>query len=341
MGSKIDNKELIQSYIITTAKYDFNVYEKRIVYRIVELLQEMLEGKTLDQKYSIEYSLFQDSKITIPVSKFLNSEKDQNYVRIKEAFISLMKKIFEYQDNKEWETFSLIQNPKIVKGSDEKTTYVNFSLNPHIASALMDFSKGYRKYELATAMKFESIYAMRFYELFSKQKKPINYSVDYLREILMLNDKYKKQSDFVRKVIEVAKKELDEKSEYTFEYVLLPEERKKTTPISSIRFIPIFQPQNEDKDLKKKTVLKQMSKRWFIKDNEIEYLKTQYHFTDDELKNNLSLFESAHNNFAEGELIDLLSEIRPLAMDAKNVKGYVIGSIKKVLERKIINKYNL
>ena len=46
MGSKIDKKELIQSYIITTAKYDFNVYEKRIVYRIVELLQEMLEGKT-------------------------------------------------------------------------------------------------------------------------------------------------------------------------------------------------------------------------------------------------------------------------------------------------------
>ena len=59
------------------------------------------------------------------------------------------------------------------------------------------------------------------------------------------------------------------------------------------------------------------------------------------MKNNLSLFESAYNNFAEGELIDLLSEIRPLAMDAKNVKGYVIGAIKKVLERKIINKYNL
>lgn len=341
MGSKIDNKELIQSYIITTAKYDFNVYEKRIVYRIVELLQEMLEGKTLDKKYSIEYSLFQDSKIILPISKFLNGEKDQNYGRIKNAFISLMKKIFEYEDNKEWEAFSLIQNPKIVKGVDEKTTYVNFTLNPHIATALMDFSKGYRKYELATAMKFESIYTMRFYELFSKQKKPITYSVEYLRDLFLLKDKYKKQSDFVRKVIDTAKKELDEKSEYTFEYVLLPKERKKTTPISSIRFIPIYQPNKEDKDLKKKTILKQLSKSWFIRDNEIEYLKAQYSFTDDELKKNLSLFESTYNNFAEGELIDLLSEIRPLAMGAKNTKGYVIGSIKKVLEQKIINKYNI
>jgi len=30
----INNKDLIQSYIITTAKYDFSVPEKRIIYRI-------------------------------------------------------------------------------------------------------------------------------------------------------------------------------------------------------------------------------------------------------------------------------------------------------------------
>ena len=35
---KINNKELIQSYILTTAKYDYSVYEKRILYRIVEQL---------------------------------------------------------------------------------------------------------------------------------------------------------------------------------------------------------------------------------------------------------------------------------------------------------------
>lgn len=32
---KITNKEVIQSYLITTARYDFSVYEKRIIYRIV------------------------------------------------------------------------------------------------------------------------------------------------------------------------------------------------------------------------------------------------------------------------------------------------------------------
>jgi len=37
----------------------------------------------------------------------------------------------------------------------------------------MNFAKGYRKYELQTAMEFESVYAMRFYELLSGQKTPL------------------------------------------------------------------------------------------------------------------------------------------------------------------------
>lgn len=38
------NKDQIQSYIMTTAKYDFSVYEKRILYRIVEMAQGELQG---------------------------------------------------------------------------------------------------------------------------------------------------------------------------------------------------------------------------------------------------------------------------------------------------------
>ena len=37
MARTIKGNELaIQSYIFTTAKYDFNAYEKRIMYRLVE-----------------------------------------------------------------------------------------------------------------------------------------------------------------------------------------------------------------------------------------------------------------------------------------------------------------
>lgn len=35
----IKNKDILQSYVITTARYDFSIYEKRILYRIIEVLQ--------------------------------------------------------------------------------------------------------------------------------------------------------------------------------------------------------------------------------------------------------------------------------------------------------------
>ena len=47
------NKDQIQSYIMTTAKYDFSVYEKRILYRIVEMAQGELQGlHPSDQGYA-------------------------------------------------------------------------------------------------------------------------------------------------------------------------------------------------------------------------------------------------------------------------------------------------
>ena len=78
----------------------------------------------------------------------------------------------------------------------------------------LDFSKGYRKYELQTAMNFNSIYAMRFYELFSGQKDPITYSIPYLKERFKIENKYNSKNgkkDFLTKVVDVAQKELDEK----------------------------------------------------------------------------------------------------------------------------------
>ena len=39
MAIKITNKDVIQSYLMTVSKYNFSVYEKRILYRLVEAMQ--------------------------------------------------------------------------------------------------------------------------------------------------------------------------------------------------------------------------------------------------------------------------------------------------------------
>ena len=232
--SKINNKEVLQSYILTTAKYDYSVYEKRILYRLVELFQGLIQNQKLKDKIVIEQDNQNTSIVSMPIKLFLQNETDTNHIRIKSALKNLAKKFFEYEDENDWELISVISEPKIKKNTEIAT----FRINPKIVEAFLDFSKGFKKYELKVAMEFESVYTMRFYELLSNQKKPINYTIESLKEIFCIVDKYKETKDFFKRVVEPAKKELDKCSPYTFHYEKIKTGRK----ITGIRFIPIHQP---------------------------------------------------------------------------------------------------
>lgn len=320
---KINNKDLIQSYILTTAKYDYSIYEKRILYRIIELMQEYTQGKKLNEKYYISKTMFDDIDITMPASAFLKDEKDQNYTRTKEALLSLNKKVIQYEDDERWGAFNLIERPEVYKKGDS----VSFRVSPTIARAFLDFSKGYSKYELATAMQFESTYAMRFYELLSEQKKPIDYSIDNLKIMFNVTDKYKLTANFINKVIITAKKELDKSSPYSFDYKPIKTGRK----ITSIRFFPIYQPNNRDMAIEAKKQQKASSLRWDFDKLTINYLKENYLFTEAELKNNRDLFIRA-KECESFDLLYFLSEQKRNAESKKNPKGWIINAIKKQLE---------
>ncbi len=323
----INNKEVLQSYILTTAKYDYTVYEKRILYRIVELLQAMTEGKKLNLRYSVQVTTLEDYDITMPISAVLADEQDENYTRVKNAFISLQKKIIQYEDKKSWQSLNLLERPKIIK--DGGNSVVSFRLSPLIAECFMDFSKGYRKYELATAMLFQSEYSMRFYELFSNQAKPINYGIDTLKEMFGISDKYiGRPADFIKRVVIPAKKELDEKSPYTFIYKELKTGRK----ITSLQFIPIYQADKENQTIKRKQLGKKISTRFYLEPTDKEYLIAQYGFTEKEIKNNCDLFEELYQVLDKGELIDKLADLRRFASESNNPKGYVIKSLKSLLK---------
>ena len=92
MSITIKNKEVLQSYILTTAKYDFSVYEKRILYRIIELNQNLIEGKKLSDRYQVNSTLFKSKEYVMPISAFLTTEDsktDKNHSRIKKALKKL------------------------------------------------------------------------------------------------------------------------------------------------------------------------------------------------------------------------------------------------------------
>jgi len=320
--AKTSNKDVIQSYILTTAKYDFSVYEKRILYRLIELNQELLSGQKLEGKCRVDSNLYGDKIYTIPVKYFLKDENDDNYKEIKKALQTLQKKIITYEDESLWASLNIIANPKIKKYSDT----VTFTVDGLINNALLNFSKGYRKYELKTAMQFDSTYAMRFYEILSGQKSPICYGIDKLKEMFQIQEKYERVNDFKKKVLDMAKKELDKCSPYTFDY----EMNKTGRSFTSVTLYPKYQPQFRDSELEKKDLQKQVSPAWDLSKNTLDYLKNGFDFTQKEIKQNIDLLKQAQSEI--DNFINFMSQVKPRANRAKNPKGYLINSIKKELK---------
>lgn len=318
----IENKDILQSHILTMAKYDYSVHEKRILYRLVELAQCEIEGLDFCKDCrKIEHDLFGLIDITLPISSLLNGEEDKNHKVVKDALTRLSQKYFIYEVDDIWEKINIVVFPKIQK----RSSTVSFTIHPKIWDCMLDFSKGFRKYELKTAMSFESVYSMRFYELLSGQTNPISYTIEYLKDRFQIVDKYKQINDFVKRVIEPAKKELDEKSPYTFEYKINKTGRKFT----SITFFPVYQPQFRNDDLERKELQKQVSPGMILGRQSTDYLKHSFDFTTAEIKQNLEIFTQASKKF---DLIEFLSKVKPRANRANNPKGYVIASIKSQLK---------
>ena len=320
MARTIKGNELaIQSYIFTTAKYDFNAYEKRIMYRLVELAQDELKGIMIrDNMHKIEPTLF-GRDITMPVADILRDEKDQNYTIAKKAFRSLAQKGVEYEDDKVWQYTAIISNPKI----DKIKGFVVFTVLDDIWRCLLDFTKGYRKYELVTAMQFKSVYSMRMYELMSGQTKPLTYKFEDLKERFGVKDKYKLVGHFKTRVLDIAKKELDESSPYSFNYT----EEKEGRKVVGFNFFPTFNPEKKDPELYEREKRSKLTARAQISKAALDYLRYSFEFKAAEINKNKKTIVEGEQKIPD--FIGFLSSLVGPSRTAKNRIGYVINAIKK------------
>ena len=320
-----ESKDIVQSYILTTARYDASIPEKRIMLRIVEMQQEQLNGQKLRGKIIANKSLFDTSyEFEIPYKAVLADAEDGNHKEIRKALIKLEERFFEYEDERIWKRIRLIERPIIKK--HEQT--FSFRLHEGIYEALLNFSKGYRRYELDTMFKFKSVYTMRFYELFSNQKSEVIWSMDNLKLMFRAEKQYKQTGDFIRWVIKPAQKELNEKSPYSFEFIPL----KTGKSITAIKFIPVYVAKNINNELERKRLEKQINLSWSLDLGAVQYLKEQYKFSEIEIKNNIDVFRAAQRIIPD--FILWLSEIKAKANRANNPKGYLINAMKRQVNPK-------
>lgn len=309
------SREVVQSYIATTAMYDFNVYEKRVLYNLVKLAQSQIEGMRLsDNLFKIDHSLKGFVLIELPISYFLTDSDDKNHTRIKEALKSLHQKTFTYKDDEVWECFSIIANPKIQLHS----SMVSFIVNSKVWDVLLNFSRGFARYDINVAFTLESSYSMRFYEMFASQREPIIYSIESLRKIFNLENKYALTKDFIKYVVDSAKGELDRKSPMTFEYTCIKEGRR----IDRLMFFPIRQYDKESPETFYKSTLRKYSSAALTREE--RQMLTDIGFSETGIRNNLALFIECQK---ELDFLYELAMIKAKSRGKRNPCGWCINSL--------------
>lgn len=329
-----ENKNVIQSYMLTTARYDFSVYEKRILYRLVELAQAELQGKNFAEwiGMKVETNLFGDKDITMPVRCILANEEDNNYTKAKKAFKAMSNRTIEQTKGNVWYLDHMLERVRVNLG----TGVAKFRVSPHVWNIVLDFTKGYRKYELKTTMQFKSVYSMRFYELLSGQNKPLNYSIDEIRKMFSIEKKLKKIDRLESVVFEVAQKELDENSPYSFtwEREEVASRGRNGKKVVGYTFYPKYIQKNKDQELQRKELqakIGNIAGAYGMLDKAVsDYLLYNLNMTKDEINANKALFLTAQKELPN--LVDELADLKERAAKNGKGKGWIINGLKGKLK---------
>lgn len=324
------NKDVKQSYMLTSARYDFSVYEKRILYRLVELAQMEIENKPFNEwnGMRIETNLLGDKEITLPVRGILANEEDKNYSLAKKAFKDMAKRTIEKTEANVWYLDHMLERVKVDLG----TGTAQFRVSPNVWNIILDFTRGYKKYELKTTMSFKSVYSMRFYELISGQRKPFHLDIDKLRNMFCLEKKFKSITDLERYVLIPAKKELDEYSPYSFDWERKSVDSRGRNGKKVVGYIlrPKFIQKNRDPELERKELQAKISNvvgRYGMLNKGVrDYLMHNLGMTKEEINANKNLFLTAQESLPN--LVDELAELKTRALRANKGIGWIINGLK-------------
>jgi plasmid replication initiation protein len=110
----------------------------------------------------------------------------------------------------------------------EETGEVIGSFTPQMKPLLLQLREHFTMYYRRRAMSMRSTYAMRFYEILKRYEYQDHFklTVERIRSIFNLKDKYERFGDLKRRVIDKAQDELDKRAGISFEYEVIRDGQK-------------------------------------------------------------------------------------------------------------------
>ena len=178
------NKDLIESYKLTTVRDRIGIYGQRLILRLVELATAEGATQGLDFKSGkdirqVEVGLWGENTVTMPLSD-ITAETD-NRSKPRKAVIALMQEISEAEDEDgDWFAFPFLTFAQVKNGM------LTVKVRQELWQVFMDFRKGFRRFELEAALQLKSTYSLRLYKLVSEQHDTeyLDFQLDELKKML-------------------------------------------------------------------------------------------------------------------------------------------------------------
>ncbi len=360
--------EALMSYVLTSGRRNWGVYEERFLLKLVEIAQIDIQGLDFKDQSDLrpvqpQIEKYGDCRyggvvVRIPINSIMAENDRTNYTYIMEKIGKLTECPVRWEDvkrdrnnnpvlDKEGNMVPVVKKTSLItklvsnKEYSVERGYIYAQVDIEVWNAILNFTKGFKTVDLNIAMKLKNKYAVRFYEFVNRQSVPITYSLEKLREIFGLENKYKQTSHMLRMVIDVAKKELDEKSPYTFDYKvnrIYNGKGKGRNSIASITFIPRRQPEN----FTIRSVNGSVQNMFFIDEKTVQFLKKDMLFNQIDLMGMSSLLFVAHSKMTgEDEmhptlfqfLVRINGQIQRLISSGreKYKEAYVVSALKNHL----------
>ena len=233
--------EIWQDNALTVARYEMTETEKNLLYMVVaQVKPEDPETK------AYQVSVKEMARIT-------GSERLMGEA-YKQAARKLMSRVFETTlSDGDALIATFITSARFKKGTD----LIEIELSRYVRPLYVDLNKKYTKVQLAAAISLNSAYAKRIYELLcmykNMQDKTFRRDITGLKSMLWIvdpktgKDSYPDWTNFQRRVLDIAAKEINGHTDITFTYKPIYGDRpgRGRKPVVEVEFEVFYQAKPE------------------------------------------------------------------------------------------------
>jgi len=226
-GKPKKKKELPPSVVVfqhnnlIEARYSLTLQEKKIILWLTSQIQP--DDKDF-KKHTLTVKNFMD---------LMGLTGNANYKELQKITLGLMKKvlIIKEPELKVTTQVSWLNSARYEEGEG----FIRLSFAPEMHPFLLNLKKTFTVISLSDLMQFKSIHAIRIYELL-KQYQDIGeriLTIDEIKECCGVTGRLKTYPNFEKKILLIAQREINEKSDIKFEF----ERQKHVRKIIGIKFI--------------------------------------------------------------------------------------------------------